>query len=232
MDGQMIPEWLSQEFQHKYPSWVKVVRTEHGRDAVDGRIMPSLKVKRMGSGEAKYYHFVFEEPFGWAIFSINDVTGELAIQSDWGNYQHRWNTSHLGESHTKHPLPLTHFLAINNDPYYVTDKLHYGTNDREKYSPDLTERSVRQYLLEERRTGNLEREWAREAWDEIKHVDFNSPDGFMYSLNDTYRLKKVLSDEPWDFVKHEASFGYVLLQYKLLPFFFNYLRRAVLKMEL
>lgn len=232
MGEQVIPEWLSQEFQPKYPSWVKVVRTQYDRDAVDGRIMPSLKVKRMGSGDAKYYHFVFEEPFGWAIFSINDVTGEFAIQSDWGNYQHRWNTSHLGESHTKHPMPLTHFLAVGNDPYYVTDKLHYDRKDRENYSPDKTEQGIKEYILQERREGSLEREEAREAWDELGYVDFGSPDSFMYSLNDTHTLKKVLAEDTWEYIRHEPSFGYVFLQYKLLPFFFNYLRRAVLKMEL
>ena len=232
MGGQIVPEWLRQEYQPKYPRWAKVSRTEHGRDVVDDKILPSLKVRLVGIGEAKYYHFVFEEPFGWAVFSINDETGEFNIQSDWGNYQHRWNIDHLGETHTKQPWPLTHFLAVGNDPYYVTDKLHYGRDDRKNYSPDKTEHRVREDLLQYRRRGDITSEDARNAWDEVRNVDFGSPDSFMYSIGDTYKLKEVLSEETWEYVQYEDSFGYVFLQYKLLPFFFNYLRRAVLKMEL
>jgi hypothetical protein len=232
MDGKVdIPEWLRQEYQPKYPSWVTVKRTEYDRDSVNGKIFPSLKVKAMGAGEAKYYHFVFEEPFGWAIFSINDTTGEFNIQSDWGNYQHRWNTNHLGESHTKHSMPLTHFLAVGNDSSYVTDKLHYGRNDREFYSPDKTERGVKESILQRRRRADISQEEARSAWEDLEYMSFDSAEGFMHSLSDTTTLRELLEDS-YEYIQHEASFGYVFLQYKLLPFFFNYLRRAVLNMEL
>jgi len=174
---------------------------------------------------------VFGEAEGfntWAIFSINDVTGEFHIQSDWGNYQHRWNIAHLGDAHTKHPMPLTHFLAMRADGSYVTDKLHYGRDDREVYSPELTQQVIKERIVDYRKGGHLTADEARAAMDELDLVDFDTPDSFMYSSGDQPTLIKQIGVDFED-IMYEPSFGYVLLRYKLLPFFFEYLRREVLK---
>lgn len=56
---------------------------------------------------------------GWAICTINDKTGELAIVSDYGNWSYLWNPRHLGTA------SLTHFIAQRGagDLAYLVNKL-------------------------------------------------------------------------------------------------------------
>jgi len=55
---------------------------------------------------ATAYSFRFANG-GWAIFTVNDSTGELSIQSDWGEWAHRWHIGHLGSP------TLTKFIATH-----------------------------------------------------------------------------------------------------------------------
>lgn len=224
-----IPEWLKQEFHPDYPKYVNVETDERGNEIVNGTFMPSLKVKKLGVNTATAYHFVFDEPFGWAIFSINDATGEFNIQSDWGDWQHRWNINHLGDSYTKHTMPLTSFLGDRGDAGYVCDKLHYG-KERNQFSPEKTEESIKEHILLERKSLNIDKDEARELWEQASELDYDSADAFYYSLRDYPELNNFLC-EPWEFLRTEYTSGYKFLHYKLLPFFFQYLRREVLRIE-
>jgi hypothetical protein len=270
---QEIPEWM-REFKSRFPRWAEVKITERGTEIVNGCHMPSLKVKSHTSGSADVYSFRFEEPFSWAIFTINNATGEFHIQSDWGNWQHRWPMQAIGESHAKHEKPLTHFLGDRGDAGYVTDKLHYDCNDkRDQFSEDRTKEEIKKQILSARiygascRSEEDDRPWymyettkkvlqkwigieidenwysdgitkeeARTLWDQLENIDWSSADSFMQSLEyntwgELDELRKFLS-EPWyEYIQTEATFGWNLLCYKLLPFFFEYLRREVLCIE-
>ena len=90
----------------------------------------------------------------WALATVNDETGELAISSDWGNWTFRWNTAHLGRP------SLTHFIA-DRDPghcEYLADKLS-SREEREIFDVDETVRHMQRVLCAARLT------WGRDLID-------------------------------------------------------------------
>lgn len=92
-------------------------------------------VFRAGSGE-----------FGWANCTVNDTTGELAIQSDWGAWAHRWNSdpSSLGAP------SLTVFIGCRGNVDYLASKLQREGRGGRRWSAAGTVRGLR-YLLCKRR---------------------------------------------------------------------------------
>lgn len=223
------PEWMKEKFKPNYPSWVNSKETEYGT-LINGVHMPNLKTRSISVQTAKAYGFTFEEPFGWAIFTINDSSGEFSIQSDWGNWSHRWNVNHLGvDKNIKNPL--THFIADRGDAGYLAKKLYNG-REMKRFSPENTEHEWRKMVLQSRREGYLKKEAAREIWDDIGQLDFSDA----HSLNNSiYHLDgKELNrffDPFWDYLFDENVPEATILTYHLLPFFINYLRKEVLNLD-
>ena len=175
---------------------------------------------------ADVYHFTWPgDSFGWAIFTVCDETGEFSIQSDWGNFSHRWNPRHLGEGKT-----LTEFLAVRPDHHYVTNKLSYGSKGLAMvFDRAATWRAFRKTII----AGVVyaeSREKAREMWPLAKEFceacdrdgvdatyhnsDFN--DLFAY-MPDAYELLATTRPLLWTIVERE-----------LLPRFAEYVRENVL----
>jgi hypothetical protein len=184
--------------------------------------LPDLSDAKVTVGTATTYSFRFKH--GWAIFSVNDATGEFHVQSDWGNYQYRWHTGHLGEP------TLTIFLAGMKDAYYVADKLHYGRpQDREEFDEDETKRDLRRRVGERYAAGGMSVEEARELLSMVDDLDWSSGDAFVQSFYDGPEELRKLTDEPYEWARHRLTASYTILTEALLPFFFDYLRREVLK---
>ncbi len=95
---------------------------------------------------------------GWALCTVNDQTGELSIQSDWGSWSYRWHASpaSLGAP------SFTHFLGDRSDVDYLARKLQ-GRNGGERFSPERTAKALC-HLLAERRLEDG-REQIAGAWD-------------------------------------------------------------------
>lgn len=110
---------------------------------------------------ATTYHFRRDgRDFGWALCTVNDTTGELSIQSDWGSWSYRWhaNPESLGAP------SLTHFLADRTGVDYIARKLQSeGTKARE-FSPTKTAAALRRLLAERRLEDG--REQIANAWDD------------------------------------------------------------------
>lgn len=117
-----------------------------------------------GTSTATAYRFRVADPrdIGWAICTVNDATGELTIQSDWGCWSHRWNVAHLGGGAT-----LTQFIADRpadrSGVHYLVGKL---TSDRDRQiDEDATIADCLEVIIRRRREGDLTKDEAREAWD-------------------------------------------------------------------
>lgn len=103
---------------------------------------------------------------GWALATVNDATGELAIQSDWGNWSYRWHIDHMGETevapgpqwHVPMVMPtrkitLTEFIGerFRDSEYcdYLADKLT-SRSERQVFDAQETVAAMRKYLIERR----------------------------------------------------------------------------------
>lgn len=228
---------------------------------IHGRHFPNLNQEvRAHVGTAAVYHFRWVGiSSSWAIFTVNDATGEFNIQSDWGNWAYRWNIDALGDGQT-----LTQFLATCSDPDYVTNKLGYGEprSFSQEVDHETTIRTWKEKVLNARLMGHglnlhksvanllgfkpdfyidgLDREQAAEVWYDLKCFDkcydLGQSEaeavvaiGDMPSYGALYTFLGGNDFDIWESIKTRPSWAYTFLRECLLPFFFNYLRENFLK---
>jgi hypothetical protein len=93
---------------------------------------------------------------GWASCTVNDVTGELLITSDWGNWSHRWDPrpSCLGAP------SLTVFIATRGDVDYLARKLQLDDGSGQRWSSAATAAALRRELCRQR---------LKEGRDQLQH---------------------------------------------------------------
>jgi hypothetical protein len=130
-----------------------------------------------------------ERVFGWALATVNDETGELAIQSDWGTWSYRWHTDHLGQP------TLTHFIGLRSDCHYLADKLT-GRADRELFDSQRTVDHMQRELAKKRLAWGRDLiDWYRddEPADRVSVLDDNPPRRFH---NQRVWCRHLRQDEP------------------------------------
>lgn len=125
-------------------------------------------------------------PTGWAILRLEESTGFVSIESDWGDWSYRWPSYARASS-------LGSFLNEIN-VHYAAGKF-LGERARE-FSPEKTERSVKTAILEMRRRDDLTSETAREEWELASCI---RDEGF-----DVFCHKSTL-DSPWDYHSTEPD---------------------------
>lgn len=226
------------------------------------RHFPDLGQKsNVAVGAAAAYSFRWVEGFSsWAIFTVNDATGEFSIQSDWGNWSYRWNVGALGGGKT-----LTQFLATCSGPDYITNKLGHGEPRAftQEIDHDATINTWKAKILNARLLNSQSRNWlakqfgieidrfasplewngAAEAWYDLKRFD-SSHDlggseaeavtaiGDMFGFYDSlYGFLGGNEIDIWDSIETRTSWAYEFLCGHLLPFFFDYLRENVVNSD-
>jgi hypothetical protein len=229
---------------------------------IHGRHFPNLDQEHKATvGTAAVYHFRWVGTYSaWAIFTVNDATGEFAIQSDWGSWAHRWNIDALGGGQT-----LTQFLATCSGPDYITNKLGYGEprSFSQEVDHNATIKSWKEKVLNARLMGThihkevaalfgfepdyyadgLDSEQAADVWHELKRFDerYNlgqSEAEAIIAIGDMFTSYDALYSflggnelEIWESIETRPSWAYTFLRECLLPFFFAYLREHVVKPE-
>ena len=83
---------------------------------------------------------------GWANCTVNDATGELSIQSDWGSWAHGWSPDPkiLGAP------SLTAFIGSRGDVDYLARKLQREGRGGRRWSVGGTVRALRRQLCKRR----------------------------------------------------------------------------------
>ena len=214
-----------------------------------------LVVRHETQGNAEYYHFTFE-PLGWAIFNINERTGEFSIQSDWGNYGHRWPMGYGVPNKDKNedidPDALKKFIC-RCDANYITTKFSYDLprSSREQFDIDAFKESIRDLICRTRREQEtllvweyngrtfarekkykmFTKEWAREAWNELDdvcgHADSYGLDSQTTLIMENWPSSLEWVEELWEHFVFKPSPRLLFVQETLLPFFQNWLRPRV-----
>lgn len=161
---------------------------------------------------ATAYRFTASSMFGWAICTINDETCELAVQSDWGAWAHRWPAAGLTGT-------LTEFIAQRTsgeyEGHYLADKL-CSREQRERFSPGRTVDSMQRRIIERRREGHATRDRARELYDHAEYLrDTDDMHDFVAEMD--------FSETPdWVFdrcedIQMEPTNSYLILRDAILP---------------
>lgn len=160
------------------------------------------------------YSFRFK--WGWAIFTINEATGEFSIQSDWGNYNYRWNIRHTGYK------TMTEFVA-HAGAHYIVDKFSYGRHpdlvdvvDEEKTKQALYER-----IIEKRKEKEIDRYEARHYYDYVG--SWVSEDCNALLCGDD-EFDKFFKYSLWEYIRYRPSGRREFLTNHLLPWFQNWLK--------
>lgn len=111
------------------------------------RDTPKLVLKFAKPSSVTYSFETESDGFkAWALCTVNDVTGELLISSDWGTWSHRWNAS----PSTLGAPTLTAFIGDHGDVDYLARKLQREGRGGRAFSTMETARALRRVLCERR----------------------------------------------------------------------------------
>lgn len=174
-------------------------------------LMPLPKLRKFYESTTRTFCFTFENG-GWAHFGVNVDTGEFNVQSDWGNYGHRWPVQHIGES----TPTMLHFLTQCGADYIV-DKLSYDEPNEftQEFDEDATRKELQKYICEKRQHLIISKDEARCAFNELESLD--TPEGFYYQGTQCVNVfKHVDVHEYFVYVK---SNRYRVLLEQLIPLF-------------
>lgn len=109
----------------------------------------------------------------WADASVRSWPGggQISIQSSFGTFAHSWNA--IGDR------SFTAFLRALHFDYFMTKT---RDADYREFDLDTTVAAIRKAILEARREKSLDKEQAREAWEEIDGLATCSDDEFKHTL--------------------------------------------------
>lgn len=187
-----------------------------------------LKLRSLAQGMCKYWHLVFESG-SWATFTINEYTGEFSVESDWGNYAHRWHTDHIGEP------DMEHFI-VRCSAEYILRKFAYDepVEFGNEFNEEKTKKVFFARIIERRLSGFITKQEARRCWEEIEEL-FETLDSYNPVISVYENFPEIVTDlcnisylcEEW--FCYGPSDKYLFLEHQLIPFFQNHLRKSLEK---
>jgi hypothetical protein len=163
-----------------------------------------------GASPAIAYRFRCDTPCGWAICTVNDATGELSIQSDFGNWAYRWNVAHLGEP------TLTAFIGSRPHVHYLLGKLTAQVD--KQIDPTATIAECRAKVVRARRDNEVTRTCAREAYDWLtESADDLDSSADLWMERMPSEVWNLLGSAPYEYIRHEPTPGARVLRDGILP---------------
>jgi hypothetical protein len=110
----------------------------------------------------KYIIYIEKGPSLATVF-LDDQVGEISIQSNYGDYAYWWSKPGRGTETLKEFLSRT-------DSDYVMKKFGYGGKN-DHFFPDETTNRIKEEILKNRKDRRIDKEQARECFDEIEDMD-------------------------------------------------------------
>lgn len=161
------------------------------------------------SAAATTYSFVTEDELrSWALCTVNDVTGELLITSDWGSWSYRWHASpaSLGAPN------LTAFIGGKTDIDYLARKLAGGDRNCTMFSSEASAKALNKLVCEKRLADGREQRCNRLEPDDFRrgkplpHLQHRYTDEGLprYSPDDDPYLSAEEARQLWDKIESVA----------------------------
>lgn len=122
----------------------------------------------------------------YALITLDDGYGDINIQSDWGEYSYCWTSR--GRDRT-----LKKFL-LGCDPSYIKDKFSYGCGGHKYLYGDESRKELKRIICQTRRDCEIDKEQARNAYSEIKDVDYYSFESVRQSFEPLESLVEIFPD--------------------------------------
>ena len=187
------------------------------REIIDGVFLPNLEVKSKCTENPLCFHFRFST--GWAIFTACESTCTFGIQSDWGDYSHRWPRAGMPEGTT-----FLDWLAVTckGSADYVAGKMAYESPQlKDQHDEEGTLEAILREILKSRRERDLTKSEAAERWEDLKvgHWNLGSPDLMFETCPDW--AWEMFDGEPPMISKIPGA--RVILIKSLIPFFGKFL---------
>jgi len=132
------------------------------------------------------YDIRLVDDYGWATITIDENGGLFNAQSDYDNYSYSW-PSHGRKS-------FKHFILelVSDKPYFLGK-----VADDKHYYEEKTEKAWKEEVIRARKEGELDKEQARELWDEIIEFDYYlSSESLQHQCYESSIVRKYY-DEPW-----------------------------------
>ena len=187
------------------------------REISDGVFLPNLEVKSKSIENPLCFHFRFST--GWAIFTACESTCTFGIQSDWGDYSHRWPRAGMPEG-----TPFLDWLAVTckGSADYVAGKFAYESPQlKDQHDEDVTRAAIFAEILEARKERHLTKVEAAERWEDAKsgRWDLQSPD-LMFATCPDWAWEMFDGEPP---MISKAPHVRTILIKSLIPFFGEFL---------
>lgn len=188
--------------------------------AETGRSVATVYHFRSGPGRTAWWG-------GWALCTVNDVTGELAIQSDWTEpCGYRWNVDHIG-------CPtLTEFLTHDRSGHYdyLVGKLLPADRQR-RFCPQQTVKEMRGRVSAARFEFRIDRAAARSLWDELGELSRVDDRGEFYRQLEDTDYGQYFKDA-WEHMAEVPTREAIALDKVILPALVDACRREVARRRL
>jgi hypothetical protein len=131
------------------------------------------------------YDIRLKDEYGWAIITIDENGGLFNAQSDYGSYSYSW--PHHGRKSFKHFI-----LELAKDKSYFLGKV----SDDNYYYQERTEDTWKGEVIRARKENELDREEARELWNEVINFDYSSKEYLEVQVYSSEIISKYYC-EPW-----------------------------------
>lgn len=160
----------------------------------------------------------------YALITLTDLhenAGTISIESDYGNWSHMWGS--MGGN-------IREFI-IRCGKDYLMDKFTCNDHkDRGCFNFDKTISRIKREIIEARKEMELEKNEAREMYNESEELNNNAPDNidafYMYANNNCPKLFEFYD---WESFPIETEYGYGLQAFmnEVLPLFKDILKKEL-----
>lgn len=146
----------------------------------------------------------FKSPrYGWCSAQVQEDRGLIAITSHCGSWSHTWNPDPKctgRETFMEFAVGL-----LSGSHHYLMSKFGYNAPDLGSvFDGYATQAHCKKHVLSERRDGTYSKDRARNLWNALDWIDFDSGDLFCSSICACDYWHKVF-EEPWYEIQERES---------------------------